>query len=724
MPEADGFVRIKTDFDDASLVKKLASVNERINRQTLSLEKAKEKAAALAAELEKVSAKGYTSKAAQKMETDLAEEAKRAGELKAQLEEAQKARDALLDGARRRAAFGFNSDVDKELLAEAERSVSNLEQKLQDSVDHANELAAKLKEAKLHPEMSDEARELSQKLGLADLEVQRLEADLDNSRAVMQTLQTPAEKVSDALKKTGRAAAGLSGYFKRLARQVLIFQVARQLFSSIRQSIAAMSGLSVVTNVFSDFNSKMREAYANNESVQASLAKLRGAMYSAFAPIYNTVVPALVSLINWLARAISYIAAFFAALKGQTLNDSAAGAKNLAKAVGGVGGAAKQANKQLATFDKLNTLSENTGGGGGGGIGAAADEAVDFDINLDEKKLTLFENIGKRVAEIVQKIKDNFAALAEWWDTASPEAKAVALIVLLGTLIPLLWAVLGWPAALIVALVALFVVVEKYYGQITGWLDSAYNTVHNFFKNASEELAEHLQTTKKWLHDHLGFLGDILGLILDVVGNALLAVYHVVQLVVETIINVVRAVVETVHAIATGDWKKAWEAWSKVFKDIWDGIKRIVFDVVNAILGGIEAFLNMAVSGINHLLKGLASVASFLGIGGTFQLGYVSLPRIPQMAEGGFPDVGSLFIAGEAGPELVGSFGGNNNSVINEAQLVAAFREAQSGQLALLEQQNALLAAILDKEFTIKPSSAAGRVFSQSIGLYNRAMGV
>ena len=93
-------------------------------------------------------------------------------------------------------------------------------------------------------------------------------------------------------------------------------------------------------------------------------------------------------------------------------------------------------------------------------------------------------------------------------------------------------------------------------------------------------------------------------------------------------------------------------------------------------------------------------------------------------ASGGFPDTGSMFIAGEAGPELVGSFGSHNNSVINEAQLVQAFRQASSEQVALLQQQNSLLAALLDKELTFKPSSAAGKAFSQSIGMYNRAMGV
>ena len=46
-----------------------------------------------------------------------------------------------------------------------------------------------------------------------------------------------------------------------------------------------------------------------------------------------------------------------------------------------------------------------------------------------------------------------------------------------------------------------------------------------------------------------------------------------------------------------------------------------------------------------------------------------TLPNIPYLAEGGFPSVGQMFIAREAGPELVGRIG-NRAAVVNNDQIV------------------------------------------------------
>ena len=50
---------------------------------------------------------------------------------------------------------------------------------------------------------------------------------------------------------------------------------------------------------------------------------------------------------------------------------------------------------------------------------------------------------------------------------------------------------------------------------------------------------------------------------------------------------------------------------------------------------------------------------------------------VEKYASGGTPRKGSLFIAGESGPELVGSFGDNMTRVVNAAQMQAAARRSQ-----------------------------------------------
>lgn len=70
-------------------------------------------------------------------------------------------------------------------------------------------------------------------------------------------------------------------------------------------------------------------------------------------------------------------------------------------------------------------------------------------------------------------------------------------------------------------------------------------------------------------------------------------------------------------------------------------------------------------------------------------------------ASGGFPDAGQLFIAREAGAEMVGSMGGHT-AVANNDQIVEGIREgveaAMERQNQLLRRQNELLQALLEKE--------------------------
>ena len=97
-------------------------------------------------------------------------------------------------------------------------------------------------------------------------------------------------------------------------------------------------------------------------------------------------------------------------------------------------------------------------------------------------------------------------------------------------------------------------------------------------------------------------------------------------------------------------------------------------------------------------------------------------------ADGGFPNRGELFIANEAGAEVIGSINGKT-SVANQEQIIEGIsrgvESANAEQNALLRQQNELLRGILAKENTFKfgANSAFGRVASQSIDMYRNAVG-
>lgn len=92
-------------------------------------------------------------------------------------------------------------------------------------------------------------------------------------------------------------------------------------------------------------------------------------------------------------------------------------------------------------------------------------------------------------------------------------------------------------------------------------------------------------------------------------------------------------------------------------------------------------------------------------------------------AAGGFPSEGQLFIAREAGPELVGNLG-NRTAVANNDQITEGIRQALEGsndeQNDLLRQGLSLLGQIARKEMVIAPSAGLGQVMAQSATLYAR----
>lgn len=104
-------------------------------------------------------------------------------------------------------------------------------------------------------------------------------------------------------------------------------------------------------------------------SINGALGTLKGSLATAFSPIYTAAAPALTYLINLLAQAANYVGQLFSALTGQTtyMKAVSSGVSDIGSAAGSAAGSAKKLKRELAGFDQLEILSDNSGGGGGGG---------------------------------------------------------------------------------------------------------------------------------------------------------------------------------------------------------------------------------------------------------------------------------------------------------------------------------------------------------------------
>ena len=136
------------------------------------------------------------------------------------------------------------------------------------------------------------------------------------------------------------------------------------------------------------------------------------------------------------------------------------------------------------------------------------------------------------------------------------------------------------------------------------------------------------------------------------------------------------------------------------------------FSKVQGNSGGGGGFLSQIVNGIGSLFSGRSTDANT-----------ISSVSIPMYATGGFPEQGQMFIAQEAGAEIVGTIG-RKTAVANNDQIVSGIAggvaEANEEQNALLREQNSLLRALLEKD---NSTYLDGKRITDSVEKYQRERG-
>ena len=137
----------------------------------------------------------------------------------------------------------------------------------------------------------------------------------------------------------------------------------------------------------------------------------------------------------------------------------------------------------------------------------------------------------------------------------------------------------------------------------------------------------------------------------------------------------VKSVFSKVGTFFSNVFSAAWEGVIKVFSiggEIFVAIKDAIVTafkfVVNGIIKGLNSVIAVPFNAINGVLNWLKSV-SIVGYKPFSSIKTITVPQIPLLAEGGIVDAGQMFIAREAGPELVASVG-NKTAVMNNDQIV------------------------------------------------------
>jgi len=417
MPGADGQIRIKVGSDTSGLDKdiekltaKLNKQSEAVQRQALLVEKLQQKYDAL------ISGEKKTSK-----ELSLTRQLKDAGREMEKLDGQVMAGHEKLEAMQKITSPG--QEIDTKAVQDQLAHLEVLERKSEEAAEKWMQLKKELKEIQMNPAATGEAQRLKKELELAASKGNRLSEEMHGTERAVKAAANSSGKNAKQAKKVEQAVSTTASKVKRQTKEIQRSQngfkklgdtakkaanKATSGFSSLLKRIKNLALAATVFNVVRRALSSMSEylgkALKTNSAFTSSLASIKGNLLTAFQPVFEAVLPAINALMNGLARITGYIASFINALFGKTVSSSQKAAESLYSQADGyraVGAAAKDANGQLAGFDKLDVLQQDNSSSVGGG--ASAGTAPSFD--MDSSDVGLIGDISKALEPTINALK-------------------------------------------------------------------------------------------------------------------------------------------------------------------------------------------------------------------------------------------------------------------------------------------------------------------------------
>lgn len=275
----------------------------------------------------------------------------------------------------------------------------------------------------------------AQKVAALRQQLEELQAVAENEKKTRST-GTVSQETGDAIQKTTqqlktaqlnlegsqiaheKASAAVSEYVGKQRLAALTTQNVSEQFKKFTKRIAGLAKrvfiFTMITKALRAMRKMLLSTIGADKQMSTSLAQIKGNLISAFAPIYNYILPAIRALLAWLAKLTAVVSVFINSLFGKTASQADASAKalyNQASATEAAGDAAEKAKKQLSGLDEMNRWESNDSSGGGGG-GGSSGIAPKFDLSdqVDTGKIGKIAAVVRELSPYVAAVAAGFAA--------------------------------------------------------------------------------------------------------------------------------------------------------------------------------------------------------------------------------------------------------------------------------------------------------------------------
>lgn len=314
--------------------------------------------------------------------------------LDARIAAAQKAFDALVDqmDAAKEKADSLDFGVDSAELQQAKADYADLADQVAAAGGKLDALKAKAESLRQNPQTTAEGKKLSRELDMAIAKLERLKTEAEFTAKAAQKTNEQYERLPKSVSKTN----GMLQRLKRLAVSAFVFNAFSQGVTSLRKSLG--------------------DTLKTNTQFVNSVAKIKGNLLTAFAPIYESALPGINALANGLSSLTAQLAAFIAALSGTTVDQAADTAKNLydqANATDKVTAATKKAEKSLASFDEINKITAGNSANKTDGITPDFSGITGIDTSkaseTGKKLVPVLDAFGEFAEKVAKAFKDDLA---------------------------------------------------------------------------------------------------------------------------------------------------------------------------------------------------------------------------------------------------------------------------------------------------------------------------
>lgn len=274
----------------------------------------------------------------------------------------------------------------------------------------------------------------AQKVATLRQQLEELQAVAENEKKTRST-GTVSQETGDAIQKTTqqlkmaqlnlessqiaqeKASVAVSEYVGKQRLAALTTQNVSEQFKKFTKRIAGLAKrvfiFTMITKALRTMRKMLLSTIGADKQMSTSLAQIRGNLISAFAPIYNYILPAIRTLLAWLAKLTAVVSVFINSLFGKTASQADASAKalyNQASATEAAGDAAEKAKKQLSGLDEMNRWESNDSSGGGGGGSSGAAPKFDLSDQVDTGKIGKIAAVVRELSPYVAAVAAGFAA--------------------------------------------------------------------------------------------------------------------------------------------------------------------------------------------------------------------------------------------------------------------------------------------------------------------------